>query len=647
MTKDFGDIAYCFNCKHFDYKTKICKFRNGEVGFGSTCINFIQATDMNIEEFQKEHNLKSRIKEVSGDIEKVSENILTEFAQKKVATGTEMITDLIKTKECIYTVRNDDKTEMWIYRKGIYVPQGKSYIHEYVRQILKSAYTTYICNQVISKIEADTFIDSKNFFSNNIIDEVPVQNGLLNIYTKELNDFDPDKIFFGKLPVCYDSKKKCPNIIKHFETVLKNKEDAKVMQELFGFLLLKEYKIEKAVMFNGSGRNGKSKTQELMKRFIGSENCSSVSLQLLEDDMFSISELFGKMANICGDISSSALKNTGRFKELTGRDLVTAPRKFLPPIYFQNFAKLIFSCNQLPISYDITEAFWERWVYLDFPYTFKTKKEISEIPKEERENLKEIDPEIIEKLTTKDEMSGLLNWALEGLYILLKQKDFSFSKTASDVKSIWIRKADNFEAFIMDCIEDDYDRKITKKDLKRAYTDYCKKYKLNPCSEKHVKNSLNKMGVGDDRFRSGDIDEYYWYGIKFKFDQGVQDDYGFSPYTKNLIFAIGQDTIVKRDKLVKNSSIGNKHKVNDYGVQDNINKIEKVKEEFIEDTFKNNKKIIKKIIFKLITSKNIIKTNIILVKCKGIPEKDVLDVLEKLRKQGDLFNPKPDYWKRL
>jgi len=98
------------------------------------------------------------------------------------------------------------------------------------------------------------------------------------------------------------------------------------------------------------------------------------------------------------------------------------------------------------------------------------------------------------------------------------------------------------------------------------------------------------MGVGDDRFRSGDIDEYYWYGIKFKFDQGVQDDYGFSPYTKNLIFAIGQDTIVKRDKLVKNSSIGNKHKVNDYGVQDNINKIEKVKEEFIEDTFKNNKK---------------------------------------------------------
>jgi len=60
-------------------------------------------------------------------------------------------------------------------------------------------------------------------------------------------------------------------------------------------------------------------------------------------------------------------------------------------------------------------------------------------------------------------------------------------------------------------------------------------------------------------------------------------------------------------------------------------------------TIKNNKKII----FKLITSKNIIKTNIILVKCKGIPEKDVLDVLEKLRKQGDLFNPKPDYWKKV
>jgi len=37
------------------------------------------------------------------------------------------------------------------------------------------------------------------------------------------------------------------------------------MFELFGFLLYKNYFIEKGVMFIGDGRNGKGKTINLMK----------------------------------------------------------------------------------------------------------------------------------------------------------------------------------------------------------------------------------------------------------------------------------------------------------------------------------------------------------------------------------------------
>ena len=57
----------------------------------------------------------------------------------------------------------------------------------------------------------------------------------------------------------YDPTKKCPNILKHFNDILQDADDVKVMLELFGYLLLKEYRIEKAFMFVGFGRNGKSK----------------------------------------------------------------------------------------------------------------------------------------------------------------------------------------------------------------------------------------------------------------------------------------------------------------------------------------------------------------------------------------------------
>lgn len=475
------------------------------------------------------------VKTLPSDINQVREVIKDLLLLNKRDQATENIVEMIENHEFIYTIRGDDVTEMWIYREGVYVPYAKTYIQEYVRNILGEVYTTHICNQIISKIEADTFIDSKNFFSNNIIEEVPVMNGILNIYTKQLNPFDPKKIFFGKLPVTYKKDVLCPTIMKHFQTVLKNEDDIKVIQELFGFLLLKDYKIEKAVMLNGPGRNGKSKTLELMKWFVGFDNCSSVSLHLLEEDIFSTSELFGKMANICGDLNKSALDNTGRFKELTGRDLITAPRKFLPAIYFKNYAKMIFSCNQLPMTYDTSDAFWQRWIYLEFPYTFKTKEEIEATPEAERKNLKEIDPDIIEKITTEDELSGLLNWALDGLDRLIKQKNFSTSRTSEDIRIIWTRKSDSFKAFLMDCIIEDAEGKISKEDLRRAYHNYCKKYKLIPYGDKHVKNVLiSEMGVSEER-KMYSYEEFIncWIGIGFGVNiKGIKDIRGFYTYSE-------------------------------------------------------------------------------------------------------------------
>jgi len=456
-------------------------------------------------------------------IRKIQENKNYSKLQKKVfmnlVTGerdkaTELIVEEIKRNFQIYTTRDDIKSEMWIYDNGIYIPQGKSFIKEFSRNILQEAFTSHIANNIIGKIEADTYIEHDKFFSSDYKYEVPLLNGILNIKTREISNFDHEKIFFNKLPVKYDAAQECPKIINHLETVLKEKEDIPVLLELFGYLLLKEYKIEKAFMFVGFGRNGKSKTIELMKLFIGPDNCSNLALRSLNDDSFSLSELFGKMANLAADLSKTDLKETGMIKALIGRDTIQAKRKFLRDLNFVNYAKMVFAANELPKIYDTTEGFWTKWVLIEFPYKFVTEKEYNKLSEENKFGHKILNPDIIKELTTPEELSGLLNLALDGLDRILKNDDFSYSKATKEVKDLWIRKSDSFTAFCMDHLTEDFNNKITKKELRRMFWKYCKKHKLSGASDKVINITLeNLFGVSEYREFQG---ERHWEGIKFK-----------------------------------------------------------------------------------------------------------------------------------
>lgn len=465
--------------------------------------------------------------------EEVRKAVYLNLLKNERREATEIITRNFKKNFFVYTTRDDEKSEMWIYDDGIYIPQGKTKIREYCRMILDRAYTTTLTNEVIAKIEADTYIDAEGFFSNNNIEEVAVENGILNITTQQISEFDPKKIFFNKINARFDTKKRCPVIVEHFNNVLKNEEDVPIMQELFGYLLLKDYRFAKAFMFSGSGRNGKSKTLDLIKRFLGVDSISSVSLEHVENDPYALSELVNKLANIAGDINPTALRNTGNFKTLTGGDNISASRKFLTRINFKNYAKLIFACNELPRSYDDSPAFWERWQFFEFPYTLLTEAE-EKLRKESDDKfdvkkVKRADPNIVEKLTRTEELSGLLNWALDGLQRLMRNESFSMCKTSAQIREQWIRKSDSFLAFCMDNIREEYDGKIPKSELRKAYSEYCKKHRAKRRADKHIKNALiYDYGSSEERLRSDNLDITYWEGIVF--DKGDMDDKGFSYY---------------------------------------------------------------------------------------------------------------------
>jgi putative DNA primase/helicase len=450
----------------------------------------------------------------------IKEQVLSLMHRKCYGDATELLVKQIEDNNFIYTTKTDTRPEIFIFHDGIYQENGESQIKEILRDIMEEDYSEWLSNQVLAKIRADTFIDPNLFFKESNSMEIPVLNGILNLETLKLENFNPTKVYFSKIPVRYIEGATCPGIEKFLTEVLSCPEDKEVFYELAGFGLIKSYFLEKSFMLVGNGRNGKTKSIELLKRFVGVNNCASVPLSAIDSNSPFVYKLWKRFFNCAGDINSKDLKDTAMFKQLCGGDMISANIKFKNAIEFHNYAKLVFACNELPRVYDYSDGFWERWVLLEYPYKFVDKNVFDVLNEEEKKFCKLKDPEIIEKITTPEEMSGFLNIALLGLHRLLQNKRFSYTKGTAEVKNKWIRKADSFMAFCMDCLESDYESRISKKEVRKKYKEYCEKHKVSGVSDKSIKATLQEMfGVSEDYGKLTEFHdnfEHFWSGIKWK-----------------------------------------------------------------------------------------------------------------------------------
>jgi putative DNA primase/helicase len=374
-----------------------------------------------------------------------------------------------------------DNDVVYVYIDGFYQPYGEILVKQQCKIRLGAEYRKNRVSEVLDYIKASTYTDRREEPAH----LVPLANGILNLKTMELQPYKPDYMFFNKLPVKYDPDAGCPQIKKFLMDITATKEDIDILLEVIGFCLYREYFIAKALMLVGGGSNGKSTFLNLVKAFLGRENVSSRSLQDLEEHRFSKADLHHKLANIYADLPDKALFRTGTFKMLTGRDLITAERKFQHSFMFENYAKLLFSANKVPEAYDDTDAFFRRWLIVVFPNQFIGDK---------------ADPYILEKLTTPEELSGLLNLVLEALKRLLERGRFSHSKTTEEIREDYIRKSSPIAAFVLDCLEVDSDAFIIKQELFNTFAAYCRERGI-PCVTKDTffKNLPRHVAVTDER----------------------------------------------------------------------------------------------------------------------------------------------------
>lgn len=480
----------------------------------------------------REHTYKNAIKKVEEEVKdvetkiyktKTEEDIRKEFCDfmygkfKRIHEATELIAKYTESKLKIYTTQNDLKSEKYVYismgeKEGLTIPNGDAIIKEFIRKLLGIYFNDTILNQIMSKIEADTYVEYNTFFNTKYVGLFPVKNGILNIFTKQIIPFNSEYIFFKKADMEFNPLCKAEKYKQFLLDLGIGQDGVDFIFELMATALSDTNKMKMMGIFNGEEDNGKSTVLKSFKILFGPEFCTSIPLQMLKQDTFILDKLRNAKFNLAGDIPATDMKEIGTIKSITGGDSVTIQRKFLPNIDTELNVQHIFSCNQLPFIPAADKAFYNRVALVDFPLRFVTKTEYEKT--EDKSKLRIADKGILDKILSDSEKSGILNEIIVAYDRLSKNGEFTKLRTSEEVKQIWIRRSNSFMAFCLDHIEFNPDGQILKKDLRQKYTQYCKKHRVVPKSDVIIKNTLTtEYGAMENRDSSY---LYFWDGISFK-----------------------------------------------------------------------------------------------------------------------------------
>ena len=368
----------------------------------------------------------------------------------------------------------DGGGKLYRFVGGVYKRQAENFVKARVKKLLiDRGEDKKWSSRLASEVVEFNRVDAPELWDRPPQDVLNVENGLLKVAGRELNEHDPAYLSTVQLPVKYDPTAKCP-CVEDFVSQTFPGDAYDLAWELIAWLMLPDTAIQKAVLLTGEGANGKSIYLNMLTVFLGRSNVSGVSLHKLEDDKFAVARLIGKLANICPDLPSTHLQSTSTFKAITGGDAMPAEYKFKDSFEFTPFARLVFSANHPPQSGDGSYAFFRRWLVIPFTRTFEPHEQIP------RDVLDEM-------LTRPGELSGMLNKALDALERLNTQRAFSEPES---VKAAWTdfhATTDPLAVWLDRFTVDAPDASVPKATLRVAY---------NADAEQHARPRMDNKAFG-------------------------------------------------------------------------------------------------------------------------------------------------------
>jgi P4 family phage/plasmid primase-like protien len=230
-----------------------------------------------------------------------------------------------------------------------------------------------------------------------------VKNGTIDLETGKLRDHDRDDYITKLAAVEFSPYAKCPLWKTFLRQIFADDEEMiGYVQRLVGYCLTGLTTEHILPFLHGDGANGKSTLCETLMKLIGRTYAIKASPELLlakkgEAHPTERADLFGKRLVFCIETEAGRRLAEAIVKEMTGGDTMRARRMREDFWEFVPTHHIWLASNHKPAVWGTDKGIWRRIKLLPF---------VVSIPPDQQDlNLKD-------KL--RGELSGILNWALEG-----------------------------------------------------------------------------------------------------------------------------------------------------------------------------------------------------------------------------------------
>jgi putative DNA primase/helicase len=230
---------------------------------------------------------------------------------------------------------------------------------------------------------------------------VACTNGLIHVPTRTLYPHTPTFYVHHSIGFAFDPTAPTPARWLAFLDELwpGDAESIETLQELFGYIVAGDTRLQKMFLLVGPKRSGKGTIARILKTLVGAHNVAGPTLASLSTN-FGLSPLIDKPVAIVADARLKASDTsvvTERLLSISGEDTLTVDRKYREPWTGQIPSRVLILSNELPRLSDSSGALASRFIVLTMSTSFYG-----------REN-----PNLTAELST--ELPGIFNWGVDGL----------------------------------------------------------------------------------------------------------------------------------------------------------------------------------------------------------------------------------------
>ena len=257
----------------------------------------------------------------------------------------------------------------YIYQHGSYVAdQNGSQLKTAIRRLI---YKPLIKSTTIERVYRLFLTDSELQAEPKEMNSYPAHwinflNGFYDPVEKRMISHDPKYRSINQIPHEYhpEDEPSGAEAEKWLAFITPEPDDREMLMQYCGYCMTMDTRQQKFLILLGSGGTGKSTLIKILETIIGSDNTSNISLKELTQRFASFG-LLGKLLNSCADLELGALEDTSLIKKVLGEDTLRAEQKGKDAVSFKNYAKLIFSTNELPLVLsEKTNGFFRRLLIL-------------------------------------------------------------------------------------------------------------------------------------------------------------------------------------------------------------------------------------------------------------------------------------------